>query len=153
MPQITLPIFPDGVVHLSADLAVAKRDGQVTYFNGSMPVFTHDENDVRTFQMITSQFCVNGIVKLADVARVFGVTSISVKRSVKRYREQGPRGFYAAKGTRGPGVLTPEVVSSAQDLLDEGKSVPQVAELLGLKADTVRKAVRDNRLHQLKKSP
>jgi predicted transcriptional regulator len=50
-------------------------------------------------------------------------------------------------------VLTPEVVSSAQDLLDEGKSVPQVAELLGLKADTVRKAVRDNRLHQLKKSP
>jgi hypothetical protein len=153
VPQITLPIFPDGVVHLSPELAVAKRDGQVTYFNGSMPVFTHDENDVRTFQMITSQFCVNGIVKLADVARVFGVTSISVKRSVKRYREHGPRGFYVAKATRGPGVLTPEILKSAQDLLDEEKSVPEVAEVLGLKADTVRKAVRDNRLHQVKKSP
>jgi transposase-like protein len=153
VPQITLPIFPDGVVHLSPELAVAKRDGQVTYFNGSMPVFTHDEDDIRTFQMITSQFCVNGIVKLADVARVFGVTPISVKRSVKRYRELGPRGFYATKATRGPGVLTPEVINSAQELLDDGKTVPQVAEQLSLKADTVRKAVRDNRLRHQKKSP
>jgi hypothetical protein len=36
--------------------------------------------------MITSQFCVNGCAKQSDIIRAFGVTSISVKRSVKTYR-------------------------------------------------------------------
>ena len=49
MPQIQLPIFPDGVEHINAQLAFEKRDGQVTYFNGSMPVFIHAENDRATF--------------------------------------------------------------------------------------------------------
>jgi hypothetical protein len=33
--------------------------GRVTYFNGQMPVFVHDTNDIRPFRLITSQFCVN----------------------------------------------------------------------------------------------
>jgi hypothetical protein len=57
MPQLQLPIFPDGVTHITNQLAFTKRDGQVTYFNGHMPVFTHAETDVATFRMITSQFC------------------------------------------------------------------------------------------------
>jgi hypothetical protein len=48
-----------------------------------MPVFTHGEKDVATFRMITSQFCVSGYAKQSDIIRAFGVTSISVKRSVK----------------------------------------------------------------------
>ncbi|MCG6867267.1 MAG: hypothetical protein LJE91_00625 [Gammaproteobacteria bacterium] len=42
MPQIQLPIFPEGVTPITAVLAFGKRDGRVTYFNGSMPVFVHD---------------------------------------------------------------------------------------------------------------
>ena len=58
MPQMQLPIFPDGVEHINAQLAFEKRNGQVTYFNGSMPVFIHAENEVATFRMITAQFCI-----------------------------------------------------------------------------------------------
>jgi hypothetical protein len=54
MPQMMLPIFPDDVVYLNSDLAVRKDNGQVTYFNGMMPIFTHAEDDVESFQMITS---------------------------------------------------------------------------------------------------
>ena len=87
MPQLQLPMFPEGVTHITNQLAVMKKDGQVTYFNGHMPVFSHDETDIETFRMITSQFCVSGHVKQSEIIRAFGVTSISVKRSVKTYRE------------------------------------------------------------------
>jgi len=147
-----LPIFPDGVVYLTAELAVKKDGGQVTYFNGMLPVFTHEAKDVRTFHMITSQFCCNGVVKQADVVRAFGVSAISVKRAVKRYRELGPSGFYAKKKPRGPGVLTPDVMAKAQELFDAAGGVPEVAEMLGLKRDTLAKAVRDGRLHRVKKT-
>jgi len=83
MPQLHLPIFPDGVTHITDQLAFMKKEGQVTYFNGHMPVFSHAANDVATFRMITSQFCVSGYVQQTDIIRTFGVTSISVKRSVK----------------------------------------------------------------------
>ena len=63
MPQLQLPIFPDGVTHITEQLAFMKENGQVTYFNGHMPVFTHAETDIATFRMITSQFCASGHVK------------------------------------------------------------------------------------------
>jgi hypothetical protein len=77
MPQMQLPIFPDGVEHINAQLAFEKCNGQVTYFNGSMPVFIHDENDVATFRMITAQFCINGNATQVEISRAFGVTLIS----------------------------------------------------------------------------
>ena len=80
MPQLQLPIFPAGVTHLTSELAFMKREGQVTYFNGLMPVFTHAESDLRTFRMITSQFIINGNVKQSQVARVFGLPLVTVKR-------------------------------------------------------------------------
>jgi len=33
MPQIQLPIFPEGVTHITPVLAFSKQDGRVTYFN------------------------------------------------------------------------------------------------------------------------
>jgi hypothetical protein len=117
MPQMQLPIFPEGVTRITNQSAFKKEDCQVTYFNGVMPVFSHAENDIATFRMITSQFGVTGDVKQSDIIRAFGVTSISVKRSVKIYREKGPKGFYAPRVTRGPGVLVEDVVRRSRDIL------------------------------------
>ena len=39
MPQMHLPFFPDGVEHITAELAFERKAGQITYFNGHMPVF------------------------------------------------------------------------------------------------------------------
>lgn len=155
MPQIQFPFFPDGVTHITPLLAFSKQDGRVTYFNGNMPVFVHDEQDIDSFRMITAQFCVNGNTKQAEIARAFGVPKISVKRAVKRYREAGPKGFYAPRKGRGPAVLTAPVLEQAQQLLDEGFETPEVADRLGIKCDTLSKAVRAGRLHKSakKKSP
>lgn len=143
-----LPIFPAGVTHVTRELAVSKQDGVVTYFNGHMPIFRHDESDIRSFRMITSQFCVTGTVQQAQIARVFGIPVLAVKRAVKRYREQGPEGFYRERVRRGPAVLVPEVLREVQGLLDQGLGVPDAASRVGLKPDTLRKAVQAGRVHR-----
>ena len=151
MPQMQLPIFPDGVEHINSELAFEKKDGQVTYFNGQMPVFVHAEDDIATFRLITAQFCINGNAKQSEISRAFGVTLISVKRAVKRYREQGPSGFYAEPKRRGPVVLTAAVLDEAQGLLDEGLETSEAAERLDVKRDTLAKAIRAGRLYKPKK--
>lgn len=151
MPQMQLPIFPDGVEHITSELAFEKRNGQVIYFNGSIPIFVHDENDMATFRMITAQFCINGNAKQAEIARAFGVTLISVKRAVKRYREKGAAGFYEEPHRRGPAVLTADVLREAQGLLDEGLETSAVAAQLGVKRNTLAKAIGAGRLRKPEK--
>jgi predicted transcriptional regulator len=148
-------MFPDGSIEITRDLAVENREGRVTYFYGTLPVFTHNENDDASFQMITAQFYTNGYVKQMDIVRAFGVTPISVKRAVKRYKEEGIQGFYAEKKTRGAAVLTDDVLQQAQRLLSEGQEYYDVADQLNVKRDTLRKAIRAGRLHQTtkKKNP
>ncbi len=151
MVQRQLPMFPEGSILVTQDLAVEKRDGRITYFYGTLPVFTHDENDDASFQMITAQFYCNGYAKQMDIVRAFGVTPISVKRAVQCYKEQGVKGFYAPKNTRGAAVLTAEVLQVAQQLLSEEQEPCDVADQLGIKRDTFSKAIRAGRLHKYTK--
>jgi hypothetical protein len=130
-------MFPNGVTHITNELAFEKKDGKITYFNGHMPVFFHDEDDIASFRMITGQFCASGYTKQSDITRAFGVTPISVKRSVKLYREKGIRGFYAPRATRGAAVLVDGVVEQVEELLAGGASVAEAATTLGLKRNTV----------------
>ena len=146
MPQLHLPMFPNGVTHITNELAFEKRDGRTTYFNAHMPVFTHDENDTATFRMISSQFCVTGYARQSDIIRAFLVTSISVKRPVKLYREKGTKGFYAPRVTRGAAVLVDSVVVQVEDKFAAGASETEVADKLGLKLDTLQKAISAGRI-------
>jgi len=148
MPQMQLPIFPEGTNLITSSLGFIKNDDQVTYMYGHLPVFTHAVNDVRSFQMIISQFVVNGGAKQTDIIRAFGVTAISVKRAVKRYREHGPSGFYEERNTRGAVVLTESVLKKVQSYLDEGLSAKEISEKMDIKQNTLEKAIRAGRLHQ-----
>ncbi len=151
MPQAQLPFFPNGATAINSTLGFEKRDGRVTYFNGTMPVFTHAEDDLNTFSMITSQFYVNGNVTQAEICRAFGVTPISVKRAVKKYREHGAAGFYKPRNTRGATVLTSQVLQEAQRLLDHGSTLSDVAKAVNVKRNTLNKAILDKRLHKSSK--
>lgn len=153
MPQMQFPIFPSGVTHITKELAFKKDDEtkKVVYFNGSMPIFIHDVSDVRSFKMITSQFCVSGCCKQSEVARAFGVAEISVKRAVKLYRSDGPAGFFKKKKSRKKTVLTKEVLVTAQDLLNQNILPKEIAATLNIKPDTLRKAISSGRLQKIEK--
>ena len=78
---------------------------------------------------------------------------IAVKRYVKVFREQGANGFYAVKPRHSSAsVLKGEVLQRAQQLLDDGQSVPEVARELKVLANTLHKAVNAGRLRKLKKT-
>lgn len=128
-------------------LGFEKRDGQVYYFHGSVPVFSHAEEDNKSFRMFTSQLVVNGHCKQVDIVRTFGIPSITMKRAVKLYREKGPPGFFEKRKTvKQPRVLIPEVLEKAQSLLDEGNTRAEVAEELNIKQDTFYRAIRSGKL-------
>lgn len=146
MPQMQLPIFPSDSIEINNELAFRKENGQVIYFNGIMPVFSHAEDDIRSFRMIMSQFYINGNATQSEMARAFGITLISVKRAVKIYREQGINGFYAPRNTRGATILTAPVLTDIQCRLDNGESVVDIATVLSIKKNTISKAIQEGRL-------
>ena len=152
MPQLQLPIFPEGLISITEDLAFQREDGKVVYLHGLMPVFQHGEKDLRSFRMFTSQLIANGTVRQRDIVRSFGVPLATVKRYMKVHREQGSAGFFRLPRRRSASVLTPEVKQRAQALLDEGASVPKVSLAVGVAGNTLHKAIRAGRLHEFKKN-
>jgi transposase len=66
----------------------------VYYFVGMMPVYQHPEADIQSFRFFTSQIIVNGNATQSEIVKVFGVSAISVKRWVKKYRNEGGKGFF-----------------------------------------------------------
>lgn len=147
MPQRQLPIFPAGVTEINSSIAVQKEGRQVWYIHGHLPVFHHDDEDVQSFRMFTSQMIINGTVKPKEIVKAFGVPSITVKRYVKVFREQGVRGFYETKSHQSSAsVLKGEVLERARAMLEQGRSVPDIAGELEVLANTLHKAIRAGRL-------
>ena len=146
MPQALLPLIPDGATPVSDRISVVQEKQQWTYFCGVAPVFRHDQDDRRSFRMFTAQLVCQGACRQIDVIRAFGVSANSVRRSIEKYRQEGAAGFYAARKTRGPTVMTDEVTARAQQRLSCGCSRREVAEQLAIRYDTLRKAINQGRL-------
>jgi transposase len=152
MPQELLPHFSHAGEGCITDLlSYGKHEGTVFYFHGASPIFNHPEKDRKSFRLITSQFIVNGQCKQVDIVRAFGVSAISVKRYVKKYREGGAAAFFQTPRKRGAHVLTKEVLQQAQEFLNQGLSRPEVATRLEIKRDTLNKAIRSGRLVESQK--
>ena len=149
MPQMQLPMFPAGVTEINSRIAVEARDGRVCYVYGHLPVFQHEETDVRSFRMFTSQMIATGSVKPREIVETFGVPMVTVKRYMKVYRQQGAKGFYESKARHSSASkLKDEALERAQQLLDQGRSVPEVAEEINVLANTIHKAIRAGRLRR-----
>jgi predicted transcriptional regulator len=146
MPQELLPIFPEGDGAINGLVSFEKRDGQVYYFHGGLPVFSHAEKDTKSFRLFVSQLVVNGSCRQVDIVRAFGISPIGMKRYVKKYREGGAGAFFKEPKRRGNRVLTTKVVACAQGMLNEGRGWREVADELGIKRNTFSKALRSGRL-------
>ena len=142
-----LPIFSEGVNPITNDVGYQKKENLVVYYCGTMPVFSHEVDDLDSFRMIVSQLYVNGTVCQANLIRAFQIKPLALKRWVKRYRADGPRAFFQSRrGGSKPKVLTAEMLARVQSRLDEGQSLSEIGAELGLSYDVLRKAVADGRL-------
>lgn len=95
--QILLPLFPVEATMINSLIGVQKKEETVYYFNGSMPIFKHIESDIDSFRYITSQLIINGVCKQKEIVNCFGVSDISVKRWVKRYKGSKELGDFVSK--------------------------------------------------------
>ena len=96
--------------------------------------------------MFTAQLVCRGGCKPVEIERAFGVSKNSVSRSVKKYQEKGAEAFFQPRKGRGGGVITKEVKTHIETLFATGKDKHEVAEELGIKYDTLRKAVSQGRV-------
>jgi hypothetical protein len=154
MPQAWLPLIPSGATAINDVVSVVREDGQWTYFCGIHPVFFHRQDDRKSFRMFTAQLVCQGMCRQAVIIKTFGVSKKSVIRAVDKYRRAGAEGFFAARKTRrGGSILTQEVIEQAQQMLGLGNDRGQVAEQLGIKGDTLRKAINQGRVVEPPKMP
>jgi transposase len=143
--QILLPISPVGTEMISANLGVGRKDGIVTYLHSGMPIYSHLENDYRSFRFITSKFILQGLCRKIDISACFHVSYDSVKRYIRRLEERGDRGFFTVDNRNGGSryKLLPEVIKRMQRYLDEGMSNSEIARKEGVTEGTVRYAIKN----------
>ena len=151
MRQTLLPIFPETATPINSLLSFEKKEGVVWYFHACLPVYSHEENDYKSFRLQTSQMVDLGQCTQMEIVRAFGVSSISVKRWMKKFREGGPSAFFTARKAKRSTVWTPDVLNRAQELLDQGQSREAVADILEIKQDTFYRAVHHGCLAERKK--
>jgi len=148
MPQTLLPMIPHGATQISDLISVVREDQWWTYFCGVQPIFRHPPDDRRSFRMFTAQLCCGGACTQAQIIRAFGVSKNSVLRSIAKYRQEEIAGFYGPRRGGGPSVMTAEVTAQAEKLLGLGHPRREVAEELGVKYDTLRKAIDQGRVRE-----
>lgn len=146
MPQIQLPIFPVGTTLITPSIAAHRKEDKIVYFNGHLPVFTHQKDDIKAFRLFTAQMIDGGSCKTSDIVRAFGVSGVTVKRALKCFREYGSKGFYLPPKQKSASKLTAEISRQAQELLSAGNSIPAVGRELGILPNTLHKAIRAGRL-------
>ena len=149
MPQLILPIIPEGATEINQLVSVYRDEDRWTYFVGTYPIYRHDRSDTRMFRVVTSQLIESGACRQIQILRTFGVSKSSVIRSVNKLRKGGVEAFFKKRvGRRGGNVLTREVIAKAQVLFDEGYSRADICGDLDIKYDTLRKAITAGRLSE-----
>jgi hypothetical protein len=144
-----LPLIPHGASTISNNLSVVYEEDRWIYFHGGLPVFAHNASDNRAFRMTTSSFICLGVCRNVDIERVFNVSKTSIIRNCIKYKLHGSNAFYksSSKGKKKSRVLDPEKLKKAEDLLSDDFTRREVADKLGVKYDTLSKAVWDGRIN------
>lgn len=146
MPQMQLPLIPSGTNSINNVWSVGVSEEKWTYFQGAFPVFLHRADDVRSFRMFTAQLVCLGGCKQAEIVRAFGVSKNSVSRSVAKYEAGGPEEFFKPRRGRGGSVITEDVRERVEERFARGEDPHEVAAALGIKYDTLRKAISQGRV-------
>ncbi len=91
--QLLLPIFPKDITLITPNLGVYEKDGIVNYLHSGVPIGNHSCNDLKSFRCHTSRMIEVGLCRQSAIVRTFGVSSDSVKRSLKLFQQKGEKGF------------------------------------------------------------
>ncbi len=146
MPQMQLPLIPSGTKAINNIWSVSVSEEKWTYYQGVFPVFSHRADDRCSFRMFMAQAVYLGGRKQAEIVLAFGVSKNSVSRNVAKFEEGGPEAFFAPRRGRGGSVITEDVRQRIEEHFAQGENPHEVAAALGIKHDTLRKAITQGRV-------
>ena len=147
--QQRMLFLPKGAETISEHLAVARHDGSITFFDASGPIFTCREDDEGSLRFAAAMLTepTLGLAKPTQLAKVVGRHRSRVHEYRQRLREGGAEALEVKRrGPRGPSKLKGDVLTRAQELLDEGLSNCKVADGVGVSEQTIRKGLKEGRL-------
>lgn len=152
IPQQILPIFIEGESSINEKVYYEydKTTNAVCYYLYCLAFYTHSKDDFKSFQLVIALLINLGHCTNNEIIRGLSLSKSYVDRAVKKYRDGGTRSFFALRKVRSSPVLTPDVLAEAQQLLASGEIPGEVAQQLGLKPNTLNKAINDGRLIQKK---
>jgi len=147
--QHRIPLLPSDATMVSEHLAVARRDGRITFFNASGPIFACQEDDEESLRLaaVTLTERSLGLATPIQIAKVLGRHRSRVHEYRKWYQEGGIEALVVKRrGPRGASKLKGIRLARAQKFLNESKSNCKVAELVKVSEQTIRKAIKEDRL-------
>lgn len=149
--QLQLPIFPVECKMISSSVGVYENEGLVQYIVNGLPVYAHGKEDLQAFRFFTSNLIHQGRCKQTEVERCFCVSTTSVMRNLKKFREQGEAAFFSPENRHGHcHKIRGEVHERVQKKLDKGQSINSIAKQEKLTEGAIRYAIKQG---YLKKSP
>lgn len=142
MGQLLLPIFPADTRMITSSLGVRTQEGTVFYLLSGMPIYSHPAVDLNKFRYFSSQLILQGLCRNTDIARVFHVSTESVKRYKKLLSEHGEQYFFREELRKGKShKLLPDVLERIQEKLDKGQSNSSIATAEGVTEGAIRYAL------------
>jgi transposase len=149
MTQLLLPFISPGITRINSLISVFGSNNRWTYFFGEYPIYSHRVDDQRMFWLTMAHLIETGACRQNQVIKTFGVSKSSVIRAQNKLRKGDSEAFFIDhRGRKSAPIMIPQVLEQAQRLLDEGVSRKETAKELGVKYDTIRKAIEDGRLKE-----
>lgn len=140
--QFELPVAPAGSEKISEVVARLRCEGKVAYIAAGVPVFTHDEGDKAGERVAALQMMELGLASQAELTRAFGINRTTLFRQHRALESEGVLGVVGKKrGPQGRHRFTSEKRRRVERLLNEGVSIRQAAEAVGVSEGTVRHAL------------
>lgn len=134
-----LPLFPSSTKLINSSVGVFEKEDLVYYLHNGSPIHCHSRNDLNSYRYITAELVVSGLCKPGEIAIALGVSNRNIQRYAKALREQGAGWFFSRQEKRGRAhKLTEDILSDAQQMINDFYSVKDVARLLGVTEGALR---------------
>ena len=141
--QSRLTLCPAEAIEINDTVSFLDDGKSIGYFGAGVPLFTHAHGDAVARRVAAAQIIALGLATPTELSVALGVGRTTLYRQQQRFQAQGVAGLADEKpGPTGPHKLTEQLLSRAQELLDEGKSNRRVAEAIGVTEGAIRHALR-----------
>ena len=130
---------------ITLTLGVREQNGFIYFLHSGMPIFSHENGNLKKFRYITSNLILQGLCTNQDIVDTFHVSTDSVRRWKRLLSEKGEQAFFIDETRHGwSHKLLPPVLVLIQENLDQCQSVNSIAKEEELSESGIRATIKLN---------